>query len=172
MGNSMVFDTDPNNPHSSTMLQVQFLPSLSRNDSSTTAAERNMGSPKMESESGSQSKIKAGLNTASVPRKHSVRIIDESSSNRSPETKDLKNKFITKIESKLTKLTNVPHEEFLRRKDVTLEEKRTLIVYTRLNVISFLLQTLVVLVLQYIKGFKFLSLESIPISVIKEIFFV
>jgi hypothetical protein len=111
----------------------------------------------MGSESGSQSK-KGGATalTVAAARKQSVRITEDSTSNRSPENMDLKNKIITRIEQRLTKLTNVPHEEFLRRKDVTLEEKRTLIVYTRLNVISFLMQTIVVIVTQFLKDFEFL----------------
>ena len=52
------------------------------------------------------------------------------------------------------KLTNVPKEEFLRKKDVTLEEKRVLMVYTKLNVAAFLVQVFVLLILLYFfKGF-------------------
>lgn len=42
------------------------------------------------------------------------------------------------------RITNVPHEEYLKKKDVTLEEKRTLSVFTALNLIAFIIQVVVV----------------------------
>ena len=61
-----------------------------------------------------------------------------------------KNKFLTTIERKLTR---VPHEEFLRQKDVTLEEKRTLKIYTMLNISAFIFQIIAVAVVQFFKDF-------------------
>jgi hypothetical protein len=61
-------------------------------------------------------------------RKASVRIREE----KSPQ----KTKLLEKIGRKLT---NVPKEEFLLKKDVTLEEKRVLLVYTKLNIAAFMI---------------------------------
>lgn len=52
-----------------------------------------------------------------------------------------KTKLFTAIERRIT---NVPHEEFLRKKDVTLEEKKTLTIYTIANLLAFIFQVAVV----------------------------
>ena len=38
------------------------------------------------------------------------------------------------------------HEEYLKKKDVTLEEKRTLYIYTLLNLLAFLVQIVVLVI--------------------------
>ena len=92
-------------------------------------------------------------------RKASVRIREE----KSPQ----KTKLLEKIGRKLT---NVPKEEFLLKKDVTLEEKRVLLVYTKLNIAAFMIQFILVLTLVLVyKDFKFLRLEDSPLRVIIEI---
>lgn len=55
-------------------------------------------------------------------------------------------------------MTNVKKEEFLLKKDVTLEEKKVLLVYTKLNVAAFLIQCFVVLLVEYLEDFSFLKL--------------
>jgi len=92
-------------------------------------------------------------------RKASVRIREE----KSPQ----KTKLLEKIGRKLT---NVPKEEFLLKKDVTLEEKRVLLVYTKLNIAAFMIQFILVLTLVLVyKDFKFLRLEDSPLRVRIEI---
>jgi len=54
-------------------------------------------------------------------------------------------KMLTNLERRIT---NVPHEEYLKKKDVTLEEKRTLSVFTALNLIAFIIQVVVVVLAQ------------------------
>lgn len=62
-----------------------------------------------------------------------------------------KTKFWTKIERKIT---NVAHEEFLRQSDVTLEEKRTLYIYTTLNLIAFVAQIVIILIGEIYSNFE------------------
>ena len=38
------------------------------------------------------------------------------------------------------------HEEYLKKKDVTLEEKRTLYIYTLLNLLAFIVQVVVLVI--------------------------
>jgi hypothetical protein len=70
------------------------------------------------------------------------------------------------------KITNVPHEEFLKKKDVTLEEKKTLTIYTILNLTMFIFQVIVVVLISYFKNFDttLWKLIDTPVSVNKIIF--
>ena len=80
-----------------------------------------------------------------------------------------KTKLLQKIERRLI---NVPKEEFLLKKDVTLEEKRVLLVYTKLNIIAFLIQAIIILILVVFKGTKILNLQENPLKVTIEILYV
>ena len=80
-----------------------------------------------------------------------------------------KTKLLQKIERRLI---NVPKEEFLLKKDVTLEEKRVLLVYTKLNVAAFLIQSIIILIVVVLKGYEFLNLQENPLKVIIEILYV
>ena len=80
-----------------------------------------------------------------------------------------KTKLLQKIERRLI---NVPKEEFLLKKDVTLEEKRVLLVYTKLNIIAFLIQSIIILILVVFKGTKILNLQENPLKVTIEILYV
>lgn len=62
-------------------------------------------------------------------------------------------------------MTNVSKEEFLLKKDVTLEEKKVLLVYTKLNVAAFLIQCFVVLLVEYFEDFSFLKLTDVLLKV-------
>ncbi len=62
-------------------------------------------------------------------------------------------------------MTNVKKEEFLLKKDVTLEEKKVLLVYTKLNVAAFLIQCFVVLLVEYFEDFSFLKLTDVLLKV-------
>lgn len=64
------------------------------------------------------------------------------------------------------------HEEYLRKKDVTLEEKKALTIYTTLNVIAFIIQVIVLTTVQIFKNFDnlFISLIDTPVSITKGIF--
>jgi hypothetical protein len=71
------------------------------------------------------------------------------------------------------RITAVPHQEYLRKKDVTLEEKRTLYIYTILNLLSFVLQVVVIAFAEsFQKDDKFIILRDTPVTVIREIFYV
>ena len=81
----------------------------------------------------------------------------------------MKTKLFTAIERKITKVSN---KEFLRQKDVTLEEKKTLTIYTMLNLFVFIGQVLAVAAIQFYKGFDslFFKLVDTPVSVTNGIF--
>ena len=80
-----------------------------------------------------------------------------------------KTKLFTALERKIT---NVPHEEFLKKKDVTLEEKKTLTIYTILNLTMFIFQIIVVALISFFKNFDttLWKLVDTPVSVNKIIF--
>jgi hypothetical protein len=82
-----------------------------------------------------------------------------------------KTKLLTVIERKIT---NVPHAEFLRKRDVTLEEKKTIKIYTALNLCAFLFQIVAIALVQYFKNFdtNFWTPTDTPVSVSKTIFLI
>lgn len=61
----------------------------------------------------------------------------------SPNKNTTKTKLWTNIERRITA---VSHEEYLKKKDVTLEEKRTLYIYTLLNLLAFIVQVVVLVI--------------------------
>ncbi len=76
---------------------------------------------------------------------------------------------MTNIERRITK---VKQEEYLRKRDVTLEEKKTLTIYTTLNFTAFIVQVIVLALVQIFKNFDtfFIKLVDTPVSVTKNIF--
>jgi hypothetical protein len=81
----------------------------------------------------------------------------------------VKNKLLTKLERRITK---VRQEEYLKKRDVTLEDKKALTIYTWLNVFAFILQVIVLALVQIFKNFDthFIKLLDTPVSVTRNIF--
>jgi hypothetical protein len=78
----------------------------------------------------------------------------------------VKNKLLTNIERRIT---SVKQEEYLRKRDVTLEEKKTLTIYTTLNFTAFLIQVIVLFLVQIYKNFD-INIVDTPVSVTYNIF--
>lgn len=80
-----------------------------------------------------------------------------------------KTKFLTNFERRITK---VKHEEYLRKRDVTLEEKKTLWIYTLLNFLFFTFQVIVIVILQISMNFDTVFFKQVdtPVSVTTGIF--
>ena len=55
---------------------------------------------------------------------------------------------------------------------MTLEEKRALICYTTLNLVSFVCQILFIVIAEIVLEFKFIKLEDTPVTIIKPIFYI
>jgi hypothetical protein len=87
-----------------------------------------------------------------------------------PNKNAAKTKLWTNIERRITA---VSHEEYLKKKDVTLEEKRTLYIYTLLNLLAFIVQVVVLVIAESFKNNdnKNKILEDTPVTVIREIFY-
>lgn len=80
-----------------------------------------------------------------------------------------KTKLLKTIERKLV---NVSAAEFLRKRDVTLEEKKTIKIYSGLNLSTFIFQVLAIAAVTTFKGFdiSFWTPTDTPVSVSKYIF--
>ena len=89
--------------------------------------------------------------------------------NRNSSVENRKTKLLKTIERKLV---NVSTAEFLRKRDVTLEEKKTIKIYSALNLSTFIFQVLAVALVTTIKGFdiSFWTPTDTPVSVSKYIF--
>lgn len=89
--------------------------------------------------------------------------------NNSVRKNTVKNKLLTNIERRIT---SVKQEEYLRKRDVTLEEKKALTIYTSLNVIAFVIQVIVLTLVQIFKHFDthFIKLIDTPVSITRGIF--
>jgi hypothetical protein len=89
--------------------------------------------------------------------------------NRHSSVDNRKTKLLKTIERKLV---NVSTAEFLRKRDVTLEEKKTIKIYSALNISTFIFQVLAIALVTTIKGFdiSFWTPTDTPVSVSKYIF--
>jgi hypothetical protein len=146
---------------------------LSRNESSASITEKRTSNNNSPPDRRQSEALSIGGQGLKLARNASKKTVTTNGQTNTVGGFESPNKNKTKIWTDIgRRITAVPHQEFLKRKDVTLEEKRTLYIYTILNFLAFIIQVVAIALAETLKEDSSINLKDTPVTVMREIFYV